>query len=329
MNNRATPQPIIASCPQAVSQDSDRRRDWWRTTRVPSELRPGGAAQRVQSMGARLARLRARAAAARWSARPEMVRADRPRHPHQLAGQSAGSTGPCWTGLGTSRHSQPATDLILQPTTTQQHNRFYWQLTVPCRSTVISDQPRVTRQQGLWWHVLCPGPAPRTTWSWSWRTTWRSCQVLPLSRVTCHVSRVTTPSLFMAHFPQLTLHTHWVKSSGDAERERLACSLSGAALSVSSLGCESSHHIYLSSCQSATSSQLHCCLSSVMSLSKLQALMWSGDMKMNIDKPLGNGRRKIPIYYIELKNRPDILTLSIQSHCGSESCSLHSITTNI
>ena len=58
----------------------------------------GGAAQRVQSMGARL---RARAAAARWSARPEMVRADRPRHPHQLAGQSAGSTGPCWTGLGT------------------------------------------------------------------------------------------------------------------------------------------------------------------------------------------------------------------------------------
>ena len=147
--------------------------------------------------------------------------------------------------------------------------------------------------------------------------------------VTCHVSRVTTPSLFMAHFPQLTLHTHWVKSSGDAERERLACSLSGAALSVSSLGCESSHHIYLSSCQSATSSQLHCCLSSVMSLSKLQALMWSGDMKMNIDKPLGNGRRKIPIYYIELKNRPDILTLSIQSHCGSESCSLHSITTNI
>ena len=26
--------------------------------------------------------------------------------------------------------------------------------------------------------------------------------------VTCHVSRVTTPSLFMAHFPQLTLHTH-------------------------------------------------------------------------------------------------------------------------
>ena len=150
-----------------------------------------------------------------------------------------------------------------------------------------------------------------------------------VSRVTCHVSRVTTPSLFMAHFPQLTLHTHWVKSSGDAERERLACSLSGAALSVSSLGCESSHHIYLSSCQSATSSQLHCCLSSVMSLSKLQALMWSGDMKMNIDKPLGNGRRKIPIYYIELKNRPDILTLSIQSHCGSESCSLHSITTNI
>ena len=147
--------------------------------------------------------------------------------------------------------------------------------------------------------------------------------------VTCHVSRVTTPSLFMAHFPQLTLHTHWVKSSGDAERERLACSLSGAALSVSRLGCESSHHIYLSSCQSATSSQLHCCLSSVMSLSKLQALMWSGDMKMNIDKPLGNGRRKIPIYYIELKNRPDILTLSIQSHCGSESCSLHSITTNI
>ena len=26
--------------------------------------------------------------------------------------------------------------------------------------------------------------------------------------VTCHVSRVTTPSLFMAHFPQVTLHTH-------------------------------------------------------------------------------------------------------------------------
>ena len=333
MNNRATPQPIIASCPQAVSQDSDRTRDWWRTTRVPSELRPGGAAQRVQSMGARLARLRARAAAARWSARPEMVRADRPRHPHQLAGQSAGSTGPCWTGLGT--FSSLTTSHWSHPTTNnkQQHNRFYWQLTVPCRTTVISDQPRVTRvstrQQGLWWHVLCPGPAPRTTWSWSWRTTWRSCQVLPLSRVTCHVSRVTTPSLFMAHFPQLTLHTHWVKSSGDAERERLACSLSGAALSVSRLGCESSHHIYLSSCQSATSSQLHCCLSSVMSLSKLQALMWSGDMKMNIDKPLGNGRRKIPIYYIELKNRPDILTLSIQSHCGSESCSLHSITTNI
>ena len=227
------------------------------------------------------------------------------------------------SSLTTSHWSHPTTN------NKQQHNRFYWQLTVPCRSTVISDQPRVTRQQGLWWHVLCPGPAPRTTWSWSWRTTWRSCQVLPLSRVTCHVSRVTTPSLFMAHFPQLTLHTHWVKSSGDAERERLACSLSGAALSVSSLGCESSHHIYLSSCQSATSSQLHCCLSSVMSLSKLQTLIWSEDVKMNIDKPLGNGRRKIPIYYIELKNRPDILTLSIQSHCGSESCSLHSITTNI
>ena len=26
--------------------------------------------------------------------------------------------------------------------------------------------------------------------------------------VACHVSRVTTPSLFMAHFQQLTLHTH-------------------------------------------------------------------------------------------------------------------------
>ena len=229
-------------------------------------------------------------------------------------------------------HNQP----LISSYNQQQHNNTIaftdsWQcraehsdLRPATRDTCVS-----TRQQGLWWHVLCPGPAPRTTWSWSWRTTWRSCQVLPLSRVTCHVSRVTTPSLFMAHFPQVTLHTHWVKSSGDAERERLACSLSGAALSVSRLGCESSHHIYLSSCQSATSSQLHCCLSSVMSLSKLQALMWSGDMKMNIDKPLGNGRRKIPIYYIELKNRPDILTLSIQSHCGSESCSLHSITTNI
>ena len=72
-------------------------------------------------MGARLARLRARAAAARWSARPEMVRADRPRHPHQLRVSRRGALGPAgqgWEPLVT--HNQPLISSYNQQQTTTQ-----------------------------------------------------------------------------------------------------------------------------------------------------------------------------------------------------------------